>query len=146
MGRGYDKIRKLGNLPTARTFQRLNKTHDVEGEASHPPGRSIHGPESDSEISRWRQIPWSISISGHRVMKPRKVDLRDGPVCGEDNCRSTRYYDADGFTFCKKGHQQEVFMNTAAPLRERHPNHVHLGGTNPARGRWLGDARSQNTT
>ena len=32
----------------------------------------------------------------------------EGPRCGFEGCPSKKYYDDNGFKFCKYGHQQEV--------------------------------------
>ena len=40
---------------------------------------------------------------------PTKVQYMVGQRCGkEDNCKSTQYYEEDGFQYCKRGHLQEV--------------------------------------
>lgn len=35
-----------------------------------------------------------------------KPDFRKGAICGIENCRSKRYYEENGLTFCKNGHEQ----------------------------------------
>lgn len=39
-----------------------------------------------------------------------KLDYWKGSVCGEDNCKSTWYYEERGRTYCRRGHEQEVSM------------------------------------
>lgn len=40
---------------------------------------------------------------------PTKLQYTKGRRCGkEDNCKSTLYYEEDGFRYCKRGHLQEV--------------------------------------
>ncbi|KAL8832554.1 MAG: hypothetical protein Q9191_000178 [Dirinaria sp. TL-2023a] len=43
-----------------------------------------------------------------------KPDFRKGPICGIENCRSKRYYEENGLTFCKNGHEQHGKQSTRA--------------------------------
>ena len=41
-----------------------------------------------------------------------KLQYTKGQKCGkEDNCKSTLYYEDNGFKYCKRGHRQEVNRN-----------------------------------
>lgn len=41
-----------------------------------------------------------------------KLQYTKGQRCGkEDNCKSTLYYEENGFKYCKRGHLQEVNRN-----------------------------------
>ncbi|KAL8793784.1 MAG: hypothetical protein Q9195_003614 [Heterodermia aff. obscurata] len=46
------------------------------------------------------------------------VEYQKGPVCGVDNCRSTRYYEDSGFLFCKNDHQLQIICKGHVATQE----------------------------
>lgn len=63
-------------------------------------------------IQSFEPLKGNINYEGqHAPTKymSKKLQYEKGGRCGkEDNCKSTLYYEENGFTYCKRGHLQEV--------------------------------------